>query len=206
MGNPRRRRIRSKLGFSNGWLLDGCAGGRNYSGEPGITTSPPRSVDLPIGSRGPIQLHQKGTPVMSTTLQQRLDQAVTLHGRFTRLASNLQSGVLLFLRLTWGWQLAQAGYGHLTHIENTVEAFRGWGVPLPVFSVYVSGITELAGGTLLMLGLAARLISVPLFFNFLVAYATASRATLVQLAAGPNRLEAYDAFINDSAFTVLALA
>jgi len=143
---------------------------------------------------------------MSPQLQARLDTAIALHGRFTGIVSHFQSGLLLLLRLTWGWQLAAAGYGHLTHIDNTVEAFRGWGVPLPVFSVYVSGATELIGGALLMLGLAARLISVPLIFNFLVAYATASRKTLVQLFAGPDRLDAYDAFINDSAFTLLVLA
>ena len=121
-------------------------------------------------------------------------------------ASHLQSAVLLGLRLTWGWQLVESGYGHLTHVQKTVEAFKGWGVPLPEVNVYISGGTELVGGALLMLGLATRLISIPLVFNFLVAYATASRDTLKQLFLGPDRLDGYDKFINDSAFTMLVLA
>jgi putative oxidoreductase len=120
--------------------------------------------------------------------------------------SHLQSFVLLALRLTWGWQLLESGYGHLTHIEKTVEAFKSWGVPLPMLNVYISGTTELIGGALLVLGLATRLIALPLVFNFIVAFLTASRATLVQIVTGPQRGDGYDAFINDSAFPMLILA
>ena len=62
------------------------------------------------------------------------------------------------------------------------------------------------GGFLLFFGLATRLISIPLVFNFIVAYATASRATLVQLISGSKRLDAYDNFINDTAFPMLITA
>jgi putative oxidoreductase len=124
----------------------------------------------------------------------------------TRAGSHVQSFVLLLLRITWGWQLLESGYGHLTHIQKTVDAFRGWGVPFPQVSVYVSGCTELIGGALLLLGLATRFISVPLIFNFIVAYATASRAEFVQIVKGPAHLEGYDAFINDAAFPMLMLA
>jgi putative oxidoreductase len=132
--------------------------------------------------------------------------AVRSHGTFTHFASHLQSVALLALRLTWGWQLAESGYGHLTHIQKTVDAFKSWGVPLPELNVYISGTTELVGGSLLMLGLATRLISLPLVFNFIVAFATASRDTLTQMFSGPDRLDGYDKFINDSAFPMLMLA
>ena len=120
-------------------------------------------------------------------------------------ASHLQSAVLLALRVTWGFSLAEAGYGHLTHIQQTVDAFKGWGVPLPTFNVYLSGSMELIGGSLLILGLATRLISLPLIFNFLVAYVSASRDTLKELFAGPH-IKGYDEFISDSAFPMLMLA
>jgi putative oxidoreductase len=126
--------------------------------------------------------------------------------QYAHLTSYLQSFVLLFLRLTIAWQLAESGYGHLTHVQETAQHFREWGVPLPTANVYISGTTELVGGILLILGLGARLISVPLLFNFIVAYATASRANVVQLFAGPKRLEAYDAVINDAAFTMIVLS
>ena len=139
-------------------------------------------------------------------LQKTFQAAPHLYDRFTGRAQYLQSAVLLMLRVTWGWQLLESGYGHLTHVQKTVEAFRGWGVPLPEVNVYISGSTELIGGFLLVIGLVARLISVPLIFNFLVAYLTASRETLKQLFVGPSRLDGYDAFINDSAFPMLMLA
>jgi putative oxidoreductase len=126
--------------------------------------------------------------------------------KYVQKASHLQSFVLLFLRLTIAWQLAESGYGHLMNIEGTAQHFREWGVPLPVLSVHISGATELIGGILLILGLGARLIAVPLLFNFNVAYATASRGNLIQLFTGPMRLDAYDAVINDTAFTMIVLS
>jgi putative oxidoreductase len=106
--------------------------------------------------------------------------------------------VLLIIRLAWGWELVESGYGHITHIPDTIEAFKGWGVPLPSFSVHVSAITELTGGILIMLGLAARFISVPLVFNFLVAYLTASRDELTHVfKQDPSHI------VDDSAFPFL---
>ena len=128
------------------------------------------------------------------------------HTLLTQTGSKLQPFVLLALRVTWGWELLESGYGHLTHVQKTVEAFQSWGVPLPTLNVYISGSTEMIGGALLILGLATRFIALPLVFNFLVAYATASRSTLTQLFFGPNHLEAYDKFIDDSAFPMLILA
>ena len=141
-----------------------------------------------------------------SAMNQVLPRMARKHDLLVGGANHLQSAVLLGLRLTWGWQLVESGYGHLTHVQRTVEAFKGWGVPLPELNVYISGGTELAGGALLVLGLATRLISMSLVFNFLVAYATASRDTLKQIFFGPDRLDGYDKFINDSAFTMLVLA
>jgi putative oxidoreductase len=139
--------------------------------------------------------------------------AVGLYHRLVCCENNLQSAVLLALRLTWGWQLAESGYRHLTHIDTTVQAFIGWGVPFPKFNVYLSGSMELIGGSLLVLGLATRLISIPLVFNFIVAYLSASRDTLHELFTGKHldgtwggRLDGYDNFINDNAFPMLMLA
>ncbi|HEY2589586.1 MAG TPA: DoxX family protein [Tepidisphaeraceae bacterium] len=121
-------------------------------------------------------------------------------------ASYLQSPVLLLLRFTWGWQLVESGYGHLTHVQKTVDAFEGWGVPLPHLSVYVSGATELVGGSLLMLGLATRLISVPLVFNFIVAIVAASRSDIAGAFHKQGVLAGWDQIVNDTAFPMLMLA
>jgi putative oxidoreductase len=131
---------------------------------------------------------------------------IRAYGTFACAASNLQSFVLLLLRLTWGWQLAESGYGHLTHVAKTIDAFTGWGVPFPAFNVYVSGITELLGGSLLILGLGARLISVPLVFNFIVAIIAASRHDIADAFAKNGLLAGWDQIINDGAFPMLMLA
>ncbi len=125
---------------------------------------------------------------------------------FTSCARRLQSPVLLILRLTWGWQLCESGYGHLTHIQRTIDAFKGWGVPLPGINVYISGVTELVGGSLLILGLATRYISLPLVFNFIVAIAAASRTDIADAFRQKGFLDAWDTIINDSAFPFLMLA
>lgn len=131
---------------------------------------------------------------------------VLAYGRLVCTASNLQSAVLLILRLTWGWQLAESGYGHLTHVQKTVEAFEGWGVPFPHLNVYVSGTTELVGGSLLLLGLATRAISIPLVFNFIVAIVAASRSEIATAFHEKGMLAGWDTIINDSAFPMLVLA
>ena len=128
------------------------------------------------------------------------------YGAFVRVASFLQCPVLLLLRFTWGWQAAESGWGHLTHVQKTVEAFQGWGVPLPHLSVYVSGVTELVGGCLLMLGLATRLISIPLVFNFVVAIVAASRSDIAGAFHKQGVLAGWDQIVNDTAFPMLVLA
>ncbi|HEV8074167.1 MAG TPA: DoxX family protein [Opitutaceae bacterium] len=111
----------------------------------------------------------------------------------------LQSPVLLLIRLAWGFQLAESGWGHLTNVGKTAEFFQSLHIPFPTANVYLSGTTELVGGILLMVGLFSRLISIPLFFNFCVAYLTASHAAIKELLHFKNP----DDFINDSAFPFL---
>jgi putative oxidoreductase len=111
----------------------------------------------------------------------------------------LQCPVLLLIRLAWGFQLAESGWGHLNNVGKTADFFTSLHIPFPVANVYLSGTTELVGGVLLMLGLFSRLISIPLFFNFCVAYLTASHAAIEELLHFKNP----DDFINDSAFPFL---
>jgi putative oxidoreductase len=139
------------------------------------------------------------------TQNRSLAVATGLYGHLICGASNLQSAVLLALRLTWGWQLVESGSGHLTHIQQTIDAFKGWGVPFATFNVYISGSMELLGGMLLVVGFATRLVSIPLVINFIVAYAAASRDTFKEFFAGQHR-KGYDDFINDAAFPMLMLA
>jgi putative oxidoreductase len=120
----------------------------------------------------------------------------------------LQSLALLLPRVAWGWELYLSGYRHLHDVPTMIERFTGWGVPMPRLSVYVSGTTEMVGGILLFFGLGARLISLPLLFNFIVAYVTASHAKLVKAfaASSPDRLGGLEKLIDDDAFPFLCLS
>ena len=90
-----------------------------------------------------------------------------------------------------------AGSAHLSDVPSMVERFIEWGVPLPTFNVYLSGITGIVCGLLLFVGFAPRLITIPLIINFCVAYLTASREVLLNIFNDP------DAFVSDAAFLFL---
>jgi putative oxidoreductase len=117
----------------------------------------------------------------------------------------LQSFVLLLMRLALGIDLAVTGWGHLRHVPDMVKRFTDWGIPMPTASVYISGTTEMIGGALIALGLATRLVSIPLIFNFIVAYATASKGKVHELVYGQDRLNGLNAVIGDDAFPFLML-
>jgi putative oxidoreductase len=129
-----------------------------------------------------------------------------LSARCARAADGLRSPVLLFIRLTWGYQLAESGWGHLTHVAKTVQFFESLHIPFATANVYLSGATELVGGSLLILGLFARLVSIPVFFNFGVAYLTASLPDLIKSWHDKGAGDTFDAFINDSAFPFLVMS
>ena len=98
----------------------------------------------------------------------------------------VQSLFLLCIRLYWGWQFAQTGWGKLTHIAARAANFKDFGIPFPEINVVLAGSTECFGGLLLLLGLCSRLVSIPLTFTMIVAYATAHREVLGTLWSKPD--------------------
>jgi putative oxidoreductase len=70
-------------------------------------------------------------------------------------ASSLKSPFLLSVRLYWGSQMFVAGSAHLSDVPAMVERFQDWGVPFPLFNVYLSGLTEIVCGLLLLVGFAS---------------------------------------------------
>jgi putative oxidoreductase len=106
---------------------------------------------------------------------------------FDRLASLLQSPLLLVIRLYWGWSFAQTGWGKLTHLEKTAGFFASLNIPLPKLNAIAAGCTECGGGILLALGLLARPVAVPLIFTMIVAYVTADNEALHALFSDPDK-------------------
>jgi putative oxidoreductase len=113
-----------------------------------------------------------------------------LYALLIAVASSLQSPFLLVVRLYWGWQLAQSGWGKLHNIGKVTEFFTSLNLPAPGPTAYAISTLELVGGVLLFLGLAARLIAVPLTINMIMAYITADREALFSVLSDPDKFYA----------------
>jgi putative oxidoreductase len=53
------------------------------------------------------------------------------YGGFSRLASMAQSPLLLAVRLYWGFQFMQAGWGKLHNLAHVTQFFMSMGIPAP---------------------------------------------------------------------------
>jgi len=109
------------------------------------------------------------------------------HDQFFSLVSYLQSPFLLFVRLYWGWQLAQSGWGKLHHLSNVGEYFATLGLPMPAqMAVFIAGV-EFFGGIFLALGLASRVTGLVLTVNLIMAYVIADREALLSFVSDPDK-------------------
>jgi putative oxidoreductase len=102
-------------------------------------------------------------------------------------ANSLQSPFLLAIRLYWGWQFAETGWGKVNNIEKVTGFFTTLGIPFPGLNAHFVAGVELIGGLLLVLGLASRLTGMVLTVNMLVAYITADREALLSIFSDPDK-------------------
>src|ERR1700756_167749 len=105
-------------------------------------------------------------------------------------SSSLASPFLLAVRLYWGWQFMQTGWGKLTDIGKVIHFFTDLAMPAPVLNAYFVSALEFGGGLLLLLGLGSRLIALPLVIDMVVAYITADREALVSIISDPDKFTA----------------
>ena len=126
-----------------------------------------------------------------------MKKLLELYMKFAAWVSYLQSPFLLVVRLYWGWQLVQSGWGKLHHLDKVTDFFTSLNLPAPgVTAHFVSGL-EFFGGLLLILGLGSRLIGLILSVNMLVAYWTADRDALFAVFSDPGK------FYNADPYTFL---
>jgi putative oxidoreductase len=113
-----------------------------------------------------------------------------LHDKFFSLVSYAQTPFLLFVRLYWGWQLVESGWGKLHNLDKVTDFFTSLGLPMPgPTAVFISSL-EFFGGILLALGLFSRLISLMLTVNLITAYITADREALSSIFSEPDKFMA----------------
>jgi putative oxidoreductase len=123
------------------------------------------------------------------------------HGQFFSLVSYLQSPFLLLVRLYWGWQLAQTGWGKLHHLSNVGEYFLTLGLPMPARMAVFIACVEFFGGIFLALGLASRITGLVLTVNLTMAYVVGDREALLSFFSDPDKFTAAAPF----AFLVVSL-
>jgi putative oxidoreductase len=117
------------------------------------------------------------------------------HDKFFGLVSYLQSPFLLFVRLYWGWQLAQSGWGKLHHLSNVGEYFGTLGLPIPAQMAVFIACVEFFGGIFLALGLASRVTGLVLTVNMIMAYIIGDREALLSFFSDPDKFMAAAPFI-----------
>jgi putative oxidoreductase len=123
------------------------------------------------------------------------------HCQLFTLVSYLQSPFLLLVRLYWGWQLSQSGWGKLHHLSNVGEYFATLGLPMPAQMAVFIACVEFFGGSFLALGLASRITGLVLTVNLTMAYVIGDREALLSFFSDPDKFVAAAPF----AFLMVAL-
>ena len=123
-----------------------------------------------------------------------MNSLVRLYSRFSTAVSYLQSPFLLAVRLYWGWQFAQTGWGKMHNIGKIVGFFASLNIPFPSVSAHLISGLEFIGGILLILGLGSRLISLLLACNMFVAYWTADHEALTSIFSDPGKFYIADPY------------
>jgi putative oxidoreductase len=113
-----------------------------------------------------------------------------LYQHFFGAIDYLRSPFLLAVRLYWGWQLIQSGWGKLHNLEKVTEFFTSLNLPMPgQMAVFISCV-EFFGGIFLAIGLLSRVTALVLTVNMIMAYVTADREALHSIFSDPDKFYA----------------
>jgi uncharacterized membrane protein YphA (DoxX/SURF4 family) len=112
--------------------------------------------------------------------------------RFAGPAGAMRANVAVLVRIGTGAVLLAFGAGKFTSHGSEVASFHTYGLPAPDAFVYVIGVVEIAGGTLLVLGLATRAASVLLAADMVGAITVSGlgRGEMISLTLAPVLLMA----------------
>jgi putative oxidoreductase len=123
-----------------------------------------------------------------------MSQLLTIYRRVVAALSTLQSPMLLAVRLYWGFQFAQTGWGKLHHLDKITAFFASLNIPFPGLNAPFIATLEFAGGILLGVGLLSRPIAFLLACNMFVAYWTADREALTSIFSDPGKFYVADPY------------
>jgi putative oxidoreductase len=114
--------------------------------------------------------------------------------RSSQWFNRLQSPLLLLIRLYWGWQFTQTGWGKLHNLDRVTQFFTTLNIPAPHANALLVAVVEFAGGILLAVGLGSRAVSLALFVNMSVAFVTADREALGSIFSDPGKFYGADPY------------
>lgn len=131
------------------------------------------------------------------TVSKPVGNMLEAYALFGSMMSFAQSPFLLLVRLYWGWQFAQTGWGKLHNLPQITQFFTSPHLPFPGFTApFVAGV-EFMGGILLIVGLMSRFTGLVLSINMFVAYWTADRVAFKSILSDPGK------FYNADPYTFL---
>jgi putative oxidoreductase len=113
-----------------------------------------------------------------------------LHDKFFSLVSYAQTPFLLVVRLYWGWQISQNGWGKLHNLPHVTEFFASLGLPAPGPTATFVATFEFIGGILLAIGLLSRVAALGFVIDMTMAYITADREALLSVFSDPDKFMA----------------
>jgi putative oxidoreductase len=144
--------------------------------------------DLPDDDLCHITQRNSGGP------RDEMKRLIAIYVEVARMLSRLQSPFLLAVRLYWGWQFAQTGWGKMHNIAKITAFFTSLNIPFPGLNAHFIAGLEFFGGILLILGLGTRLVGFLLAANMLVAYWTADREALASIFSDPGKFYVADPY------------
>jgi putative oxidoreductase len=112
-----------------------------------------------------------------------LDSINKLLARLRPMADRISFMGPTLARITVGVVFMGTGWGKLHALASVTDFFTSLHIPAPWFQARLVAGTEFFGGLLVLLGLATRLVSIPLAITMIVAIATAKRDDLSGLQA-----------------------
>ncbi len=118
-----------------------------------------------------------------------------LYAWLITIGNALRSPVLLLIRLFWGWQFFLTGKGKLMDLSKPTQYFDSLGIPFPHAQAILVACTECFGGLLLLVGLASRLVSVPLMILLTVAYITTESEAIRSIFTDPDKFTSAAPFL-----------
>src|ERR1700723_2531540 len=122
-------------------------------------------------------------------------QILRMYDGSVRAVSHLESPLLLIVRVYWGWQIGQNGWGKLHNLPHVTEFFGSLGLPAPAFTAAFVSSFEFLAGILLALGLLSRIAALGLVIDMTMAYLTADRESFLAFFSNPGKFSGADPFI-----------